>query len=152
MMYGMMAFDGLDGRRRGSGRNLVTKDQIHSELLRISGLMRDGTAEPVSRGQFLGRERGQGNIYVSCLADHEQDWQTYPVDPYSAESADKIYVHTFSCCSLSVDYCLNSQGVCGPYIITVTTQTKTTVLHDTAVAIMLLKNLNASRPSEHPSV
>ena len=24
-----------------------------------------------------------GNIIVSCSADHEQDWQPYPVDPYS---------------------------------------------------------------------
>ena len=23
-----------------------------------------------------------------CSADHEQDWQPYPVDPYSAECAD----------------------------------------------------------------
>ena len=23
--------------------------------------------------------------------DHEQDWQSYPVDPYSAESADHTY-------------------------------------------------------------
>ena len=30
------------------------------------------------------RERGQGNIHFSCSADHEQDWQPYPVDPYSA--------------------------------------------------------------------
>ena len=39
-------------------------------------LMRDGTAEPVSRDKVIGRERGQGKIY-----DHEQDWQSYPVDP-----------------------------------------------------------------------
>ena len=23
-------------------------------------------------------------IYFSCSADHEQDWQPYPIDPYSA--------------------------------------------------------------------
>ena len=33
--------------------------------------------------QILRRERGQGNIYFPCSADHEQDWQLYPVDPYS---------------------------------------------------------------------
>ena len=46
-------------------------------------LARDGTAEPVSRDQYiLRRERGQGNIHRLCLADREQDWQPYPVDPY----------------------------------------------------------------------
>ena len=45
---------------------------------------RDETAEPVSRDQILRRERGQGNISFPCSADHKQDWQPYPVDPYSA--------------------------------------------------------------------
>ena len=31
----------------------------------------------------LRRERGQGNIRFLCSADHEQDWQPDPVDPYS---------------------------------------------------------------------
>ena len=26
---------------------------------------------------------GQGNIHFPCSADHEPDWQPYPVDPYS---------------------------------------------------------------------
>ena len=37
----------------------------------------------VSRDQMLRGERGQGNIHFPCSADHEQDWQPYPVDPYS---------------------------------------------------------------------
>ena len=49
----------------------------------MSRLTRDGTAEPVSRDRILRRERGQGNIHFPCSADHEQDWQPYPVDPYS---------------------------------------------------------------------
>ena len=50
----------------------------------MSRLARDGTAEPVSRGQIPRRQRGQGNIIFPCSADHdEQDWQPYPVDPYS---------------------------------------------------------------------
>ena len=28
--------------------------------------------------------RGQGNVHFPCSADHEQDWQPYPFDPYSA--------------------------------------------------------------------
>ena len=47
----------------------------------MSRLTWDGTAEPVSRDQILRRERGQGNIDFPCSADHEQDWQPYPVDP-----------------------------------------------------------------------
>ena len=46
----------------------------------MSRLTRDGTAEAVSRDQILRRERGQGNVHLPCSADHEQDWQPYPVD------------------------------------------------------------------------
>ena len=52
----------------------------------MSRLTRDGTAEPVSRDQVLRRVRGQGNF--PCSADLEQDWQPYPVDPYSAIGDD----------------------------------------------------------------
>ena len=48
----------------------------------MSSLTRDGSAEVVSRVYILGRERGQGKVYFPCSADHEQDWQPYPVDPY----------------------------------------------------------------------
>ena len=63
--------------------------------MEMSRLTRDGAAEPVSRDQILRRERRQGNIHFPCLADHEQDWQPYPVDPYIY-----IYVmtiHTYIC-------------------------------------------------------
>ena len=49
----------------------------------MSRLTLDGTAELVSRDQILRRKCGQGNIRFPCSADHEQDWQPYPVDPYS---------------------------------------------------------------------
>ena len=58
-------------------------------------LTRDGTAEPVSQDQILRRERGQRNINVPCLTDHEQDWQPYRVDPYSAICDDHTYIHTY---------------------------------------------------------
>ena len=58
----------------------------------MSRLTRDGTAEPVSRDQILRHARGQGNIYFPCSADHEQDWQPYPVDPYSAICEDHTYI------------------------------------------------------------
>ena len=60
-----------------------------------SRLTRDGTAEPVSRDQILRHARGQGNVHFPCSADHEQDWQPYPVDPYSAICDDHTYIHTY---------------------------------------------------------
>ena len=40
-------------------------------------------------------ERGQGHIHFSCTADHEQDWQPYPIDPYSAIVCDgHTNIHT----------------------------------------------------------
>ena len=58
----------------------------------MSRLTRDGTAEPISRDQILRHARGQGNIIFTCSADHEQNWQPYPVDPYSAICDDHTYV------------------------------------------------------------
>ena len=47
--------------------------------MEMSRLTRDGTAETVSRDQILRHERGQRNINFPCSADHEQDWQPYPL-------------------------------------------------------------------------
>ena len=73
------------------GRNPASISTIFSLSMEMSRLMRDWTAEPVSRDQILRRERGQGNIYFPCSADHEQDWQPYSVDPYSFYMCDHIY-------------------------------------------------------------
>ena len=62
--------------------------------MEMSRLTRDGTAEPVSRDQILRHARGRGNVHFPCSADHEQDWQPYPVDPYSAICDDHTYIHT----------------------------------------------------------
>ena len=48
--------------------------------MQMSRLTWDMTAEPVSGGQVLRLERGERNIHFQCSADHEQDWQPYPVD------------------------------------------------------------------------
>ena len=77
------------------GRNPVSKHQIQPEYGEMSRLLRDGTVEPVSRDQILRHARGQGNIIFPCLADHEQDWQPYPVDPYPAICDDHTYIHTY---------------------------------------------------------
>ena len=60
----------------------------------MSRLTRDGTAEPVSRDQILRRERGQGSASFPCSADHEQDWQPYPVDPMDT-LAICVTIHTY---------------------------------------------------------
>ena len=62
----------------------------------MSRLTQDWTAEPVSRDQILRHARGQGNTYFSCSVDHEQDWQPYPVDPYSAMCDDHTYIYTYT--------------------------------------------------------
>ena len=61
----------------------------------MNRLTRDGTAEPVSRDQIIRHARGQGNVHFPCSADHEQDWQPYPVDPYSAICDDHTYIVTY---------------------------------------------------------
>ena len=76
------------------GRNPVSKHQIQPEY-GVSRLTRDGTAEPMSRDQILRHARGQGNIHFPCSADHEQDWQPYPVDLYSAICDDHTCIHTY---------------------------------------------------------
>ena len=54
-------------------------------------------AEPVSRDRILRHVRGQGNILFPWSADHEQDWQPCPVDPYSAIYVMTMhtYIHAF---------------------------------------------------------
>ena len=77
------------------GRNPVsTRFSLMS--MKMGRLTRDGTAEPVSRDQILRHARGQGDINFPCSADHEQDWQPYPVDPYSAICDDHmcVTIHT----------------------------------------------------------
>ena len=64
----------------------------------MSRLMRDGIAEPVSRDQILRRELGQGNINFPCSVDHVDDWQPYPVHPYSCYMSDNT--HTYIVCNL----------------------------------------------------
>ena len=80
----------------------------------MSGLTRDGTAEPNSRDQILRRERGQGKFRFLCSADHKQDWQPYPVDAQSAESDDHTHTHIqlVDCVGLFEPENLSSWKVC----------------------------------------
>ena len=79
-------------------KDLTKPGSVHRRVVRIYRLyyttggiiaiiLGSCQAETISRDQiFKRRERrqGQGNINFPCSADHEQDWQPYPVDPYSA--------------------------------------------------------------------
>ena len=40
-------------------------------------------------------QMGTGKNHVFCSVDHEQDWRSHPVDPYSAERADHTYISTY---------------------------------------------------------
>ena len=94
----------------------------------MSRLTRDGTAEPVSRDQILRHARGQGNIHFPCSADHdEQDWQPYPVDPYSAIICDDYtYIHTYihtMICTQKLQY----NRLCTGAAVSQTIQSDTTI-------------------------
>ena len=54
-----------------------------SIVWRMSRLTRDGTAGPVSR-EFSGANGDREISIFDGSADHKQNWQPYPVDPYSA--------------------------------------------------------------------
>ena len=62
------------------GRNPASKFQIQPELARPNSQARTGI----------------GSYSFSLLADHEQDCQPYPVDPYSAiwDGDDLTYIST----------------------------------------------------------
>ena len=78
------------------GKNPVKVSTRFSLSIEMRRLTRDGTAEPVLRDQIPRRERGQGKNHFPCSADHEQDWQPYPVDPYSCYMCDHTYIYTIA--------------------------------------------------------
>ena len=81
-------------RRRENSGGITKVSTRFSLSMEMSRLTRDGSAEPVSRDQILRRERTQGYIHFPCSAGHVQDWQPYPVDPYSCYMCDHTYIHT----------------------------------------------------------
>ena len=73
------------------GRNPVGKHQIQPEYGdEQADAGRDGCtrlARPNSQART-----GTGGYYFPYSADHEQDWQPYPFDPYSAICDDRTYI------------------------------------------------------------
>ena len=82
--------DCRENARRNESRRTAGNPSIHSRL-RLSLPESAGWATPSPL--YFRRARGQGNIRFLCSADHEQDWQPYPVDPYSAICDDHAYIH-----------------------------------------------------------
>ena len=76
------------------GRNPVSKHQIQPEYGD-----EQADAGRVCQTRLARRNSqawtGTGKYYFPCSADHEQDWQPYPVDPYSAKCDDHTYIHTY---------------------------------------------------------
>ena len=61
----------------------------------MSGLTRDGTAEPVSRDQMLTRERGVGEMFIFTVQLTTTS-RIGKVDPYYAICCnDHTYIHTY---------------------------------------------------------
>ena len=118
----------------------------------MSRLTRDGTAEPVSRDQILRHARGQGNIIFPGSADHEQDWQPYPVDQYSAIRDDHTYIYTYYVRMHSHHL---HHTVANPLLLTSKYYSASGQLNKencVSCALCLKKNQNAPRPSENPPV
>ena len=62
----------------------------------MSRLTRDGTRlNPARETKFSGTYGDRGIFLFPWSADHEQDWQPCPVDPYSAICDDHAYIHTY---------------------------------------------------------
>ena len=68
-------------------RNPVSKHQIQPEYgdeqADAGRDCRTRLARPNSQART-----GRGNINFPCRADHEQDWQPYPIDSYSCYMCD----------------------------------------------------------------
>ena len=76
------------------GRNAVRKHQIQPEYRDEEAGAGQDCRTRLARLNSQARTR-TGKIYLPCLADHEQDWQPYPADPYSHYMCDHTYIHTY---------------------------------------------------------
>ena len=69
------------------GRNPVSKHQIQPEYGDEQADAGRHCRTRLERPNSQART-GTGKYFFPCSADHEQDWQPYPVDPYSAMCDD----------------------------------------------------------------
>ena len=84
------------------GRNPVSKHHIPPEYGEEQADSGRGCRTRL-REQILRRECGQeiSDINVACSADDEQDWEPYPVDPYSTLAINICVTRHFR---LSIEY------------------------------------------------
>ena len=75
------------------GRNAVCKHQIQPKHQDEQAGKGWNCRTRLARPNYQART-GIGNYSFPCSADHEQDWQPYPVDPYFCICDD----HTYICC------------------------------------------------------
>ena len=80
-----MAYSGINiwtsSRKSGGIQRVSTRFSLTVENEEADARRGGRTRRARPNSQAL---RGQGDAYFRCSADHEQDWQPYPVDPYSA--------------------------------------------------------------------
>ena len=79
------------------GRNPASKHQIQHEYGKRVGWRGTELPNPFRETNFS-VANGDREIFIfSCSAGHDQDWQPYPVDPYSAicDVTTHTYIHTW---------------------------------------------------------
>ena len=92
-----MAYGGLNkymGAAAELGRNPVSKHQIRPEYGDEQANAGRDCRNRLARPNFQARTRTGEYMNFPCSAEHEQDWQSYPVDPYSCY----IYMCDNTCC------------------------------------------------------
>ena len=70
------------------GRNPVIKHHIHPEYGDEQADAGRDSQTRLARPDSQARTRTGENIYFPCSADHVQNWQSYPVDPFSCYTCD----------------------------------------------------------------
>ena len=60
-----------------------------------AGAGRDGRTRFARPNSPAYCKRGQGYVDFPCSADHEQDWQPYPVDLYSTICDEHLYIANY---------------------------------------------------------
>ena len=94
------------------GRNLVSKHQIQPEYGDEEADAGRDCRTRLARPNSQARTR-TGNINFPCPAHHEQDWQPYPVDPYSYYMCYHTYIHIYISHDLGVALELPCSIYCG---------------------------------------
>ena len=114
----------MSPRDTGGISQVSTRFSLSTEMNRVTP---NGPAEPASQDQLLGRERGQGTNYFFCSANHEQDWQAYPIDPSLAICDGHTYIHAYIhiCTQKAKKPHAKGKNTCQQYLCTSSVSTST---------------------------